>query len=298
MRLIFYSETQAEFVDPNRFSAWSSHLARLVLGVAAAWIWGSLFWQAATFEPPTLNTAARDGTAKAGPGATATNLSDLHLFGRGAGGPGAGFVSSSDTTASITVIGILTGKQPRAFIALNDGTQRALALNDAIPGGGEVREIHADHIVIVRNGRETDVPLAKPESMARAGSYAGGTRSRASSRARSPVPGIRSGPTRNSSSSARLQGNPLDLARNIRALPYTENGRQVGVRLQSVGNGQLLSRMGLSSTDVITSVNGISLDSPARNMEVLQQLTSTSQFTVGVRRDGKPVTLNIDLNDS
>lgn len=291
-----YSETQAEFVDPNRFSAWSSDIARLILGAAAVWIWGSLLWQAFNFEPPTLTTASPEGDGAVGPTTTAANLSDLHLFGQGAG-PGAGLVSSSDTTASITVLGTLTGSQARAFIALNDGSQKSLALNEAIPGGGEIREIRADHIVVVRNGQEVTVPLTKPESLTQSRSPSGSVRGRPS-RSRSSVPGIRTGTARSNNLAARLQSDPMDLARNIRALPYTENGRQIGVRLQAVGNGQLLSRMGLSSTDVITSVNGISLDSPSRNLEVLQQLTSNSQFTVGVRRDGKPVTLNIDLNDS
>lgn len=284
-------------MDPNRFSAWSSDIARLTLGAAAAWIWGSLLWHFFSFESPTLNTAARDAQTASGPELNAANLSNLHLFGQGPGTAGQGGVSSSEISASITVVGTLTGNQARAFIAYQNGTQKALALNEAIPGGGEIAEIHADYIVITRSGRQTTVPLSKPESVARAGKSTGAGRLR-SSQTRSSLPGIRSAPSRSTAASARFQGNPLDLARNIRALPYTENGRQIGVRLQAAGNEQLLARMGLSSTDVITSVNGISLDSPSRNLEVLQQLTSNSQFTVGVRRDGKPVTLNINLNES
>lgn len=84
-----------------------------------------------------------------------------------------------------------------------------------------------------------------------------------------------------------------ELAKQVQVFPVFANGRMQGVRLGAGRDSDLLSRAGLRPTDIVTSVNGIPLDGPARQMELLSALRDARSLQVEVQRDGKPVKIRI-----
>lgn len=86
------------------------------------------------------------------------------------------------------------------------------------------------------------------------------------------------------------------LGSQIRAMPHMENGEAIGVRLVASRDATMIHRLGLRSSDVITSVNGIPLNDPSRQFELLRALESQSRFQVRLRRGGRDMTLSIDAS--
>lgn len=78
-------------------------------------------------------------------------------------------------------------------------------------------------------------------------------------------------------------------------MPVMENGRMTGVRLSGGPNAALIGQLGLQPSDVVTSINNVPLDSMARATQVVDTLKNANRVTVTVMRDGKPVTLNVNV---
>ena len=86
-----------------------------------------------------------------------------------------------------------------------------------------------------------------------------------------------------------------ELAKQVQVLPVMENGRMAGVRLAAGRDSDILSRAGLLPTDIVTAVNGIPLDGPQRQAELIANLSKARNAQVTVRRDGKEIQLSIGL---
>ena len=68
-------------------------------------------------------------------------------------------------------------------------------------------------------------------------------------------------------------------------------GTKDGVLVTSVTAGSAASKAGLKAGDVITSVNGTEVSSPSDLRRRLSRLTDSEEFTLGIVRDRKPLTL-------
>ncbi len=58
----------------------------------------------------------------------------------------------------------------------------------------------------------------------------------------------------------------------------------------------LLAQMGIRRGDVILKVNNMTLDSPEKALQVLQQLREARQLTVDLERKDKPMTFAYEIN--
>ena len=78
-------------------------------------------------------------------------------------------------------------------------------------------------------------------------------------------------------------------------VPATEDGRIVGFTLTRVPDGSLLADAGLRTGDVLTSVNGTSLDSLPTLIGLWPKLQNESRLQAVVTRAGRPVSVIINL---
>lgn len=92
-----------------------------------------------------------------------------------------------------------------------------------------------------------------------------------------------------------LISNPTSFSKYALPVVVRENGVQVGYRLQPQQNSELLTQAGLEPSDVITSVNGVSLSDMNNSISALRELSSASQVSIIVKRNGTEVPLNIQL---
>jgi serine protease Do len=75
-------------------------------------------------------------------------------------------------------------------------------------------------------------------------------------------------------------------------------GTKQGVLVTSVADGSLASKVGVKAGDVITSVNGSTIENPADLRRRLQALDAGAELTIGVVRDKKAQTLKGKLDDA
>lgn len=68
---------------------------------------------------------------------------------------------------------------------------------------------------------------------------------------------------------------------------------RLGYKVSANGKHPAFDQLGIEDGDVITSINGIELDSDAKGMSAFQALRQAQQVTVQILRNGQPNTLNL-----
>jgi general secretion pathway protein C len=282
-------------------------LAALLLLVAARLVW--LVVDAATAPPPaTPPPAVAPPPARADAGA----LERWHLFGNAApGGDPRTLASAPDTDLELELRGVFAGDDPKlghAIIADAGGDERGYAVGAELPGGALLDAVYADRVILTRGGVRETLRLSQREPSGAAPAPMHTARNTNLGGAPAPLPGATAAATPfvNSviapmpgvdwnAATTKLGVDPAQLARQVNALPVIEQGRFVGVRLVAGADVPLLARLGLRPDDVVTAVNGIPLDSPARAQQVASSLVGAQSATVTVRRGGKSQNLSVSL---
>ena len=219
------------------------------------------------------------------------NLTSAHLFGI-AETTKAPVTASKivETNLNLVLRGVLaagTSDMASAIIAKNAGGKEEIySINDKIPGGITLKEIHADHVILERQGRLETLRMSKDK--------AADAISLTNNRKR---PKTTSASTRQALKKVRnnILKNPASFTQYATPVIVRENGKQIGYRLQPKQNAELFGQVGLQASDVITSIDGIKLDSMSNSISALQKLRSAKSANITVKRNGSEVPLNITL---
>jgi general secretion pathway protein C len=92
--------------------------------------------------------------------------------------------------------------------------------------------------------------------------------------------------------------NPTNLFSQARILPKYDEGTMVGLQINAIKPGSLFEEIGIQSGDVITKLNGITIDNPQESAKVLTEVSEAETFTVDVEReDGSSDTLEFSIDD-
>jgi general secretion pathway protein C len=78
--------------------------------------------------------------------------------------------------------------------------------------------------------------------------------------------------------------------------PVVENGTIQGFRLFQFEPGSVFEKLGMEDGDIVSSINGVPLNDVARTIQFLNGLKAEKQVEVSIIRNGKPVTLSLDVN--
>ena len=76
-----------------------------------------------------------------------------------------------------------------------------------------------------------------------------------------------------------------------------ENGALLGYRVSPGKDTEQFAQLGFQVGDVVTSVNGVSLDNPTNTMVLFNDMRSAQEAVFELRRDGQAVTLSVNLDD-
>lgn len=214
--------------------------------------------------------------------------------------------NAPETALKLTLRGTLNLEdqdQGIAIISDESGRHARYQVGDALPGGARLSAISAGRVLLERNGQteglslpredgSRPVPGARPSSGAGAGASAGVDRSMPSPFINPMIaPG---GPDMDSIREA-TGIDAAELASQVQVFPVLENGRFAGVRLSAGRDSALFERSGLKPTDIVTAVNGIPLDGPQRQSELMNSLRDASSLQLTIRRDGREQQLGVDL---
>jgi len=218
-----------------------------------------------------------------------------------------------DTQLRLTLRGVFASNDPEsswAIIADRVGNEEFYRIDDdekPLPGGAIIKEIHQDRIILLHNNQfetlrlpQDQLPANNRQAQSRSGSNVRSSRSARRSSSRQPLAS-----TTRVSPQARqklrtyrdkLINDPQSMLNVLRAEPFRRGGKLQGYRIFPGQDKRIMGDLGLRSGDVVTSVNGIKLDSPLKGLEVMQDLASASEITVDVLRNGVSQSMVVPLN--
>ena len=205
-------------------------------------------------------------------------------------------VDLPETNLKLTLRGLIASSnqdEARAIVADPSGKENFYRVGDKLPGNVELKEIHADRIVIQRGGRYETLKLPK-ESLDMAT-----VSSRPASRAASKRQTTRAAPRQSYSLRQyrdTLLNDPQKVADLVRIQPANKNGRFAGYKLQPGRDASFLTRHGLLPGDIVTSVNGVELDSPAKGFGLIKDLSSADTLDLVVDRNGVKQRFTLPVN--
>ncbi|HET7651201.1 MAG TPA: type II secretion system protein GspC [Gammaproteobacteria bacterium] len=272
----------------------------VVLLLSTAWVLARLTWE--------VLPAPRTATPiyKQGPGVTSRRfdfrkLADQHLFGvAGAAraGGSADNTNAPETTLDLTLSGIAADANQTVSRAIieSGGKQQTYGIGAQLPGGAVIKDILPDQVLLNLNGKTEALRLPKFT-----GDQAGAPGASMSPMSAMPRSGFQTTgappPANLGQLRHQVMRNPERLLDVVRAMPVMEHGRFVGYRVFPAGNPRLFQQMGLKPGDVVTAVNGISLDNPADSMRILSKLKTSDQVSVTFTRNGQQQTQVLQMQD-
>lgn len=304
----------------ERVSLLGAMLACGLLALGCLWIAVKLVWLLVPTGGSDVDLAAPIAAVTAPVGKGAVSVSKWHLFGN-AGLTTAQLARSAPATQlQLQLRGTLAEADPRsgmAVIADPTSGERAYRVGDALPGGATLDGVYPDRVILLHEGVQetlglpydqpgaasTPAPAAGPNTARNTAPGTGMPSASAPTAAQIPVatpvfvaPQMAQGAVDFSRIQQQLGvSDPGELMRQISAQPVMENGRMTGVRLSGGPNAALIAQLGLQPTDVVTSINNVPLDSMGRATQVVDSLKNANRVTVTVNRDGKPVTLSVNI---
>ncbi len=267
----------------------------LVLVIAIAWYAARLVWvlvpaaaPPAWTPPPFAGVPAAPGQATGDPSAYSA-IVNAHLFGQPSA---AADVSAADaqnapeTQLNLELRGAVAAADERfahAIIADSGGTEKVYFLKDTVPGGALLQRVQPDRVILNRGGVLEALLLPRESEGGTAG---------APQRNVIPQPLARRNPTPNMQEV--VTENAGGISEIIRPQPYMPNGELKGYRIYPGRNREQFVALGLQPGDLVTEINGMTLNNPAQAMEMFRSLADTTQVTVTIEREGQAQTLTLD----
>jgi general secretion pathway protein C len=258
-------------------------LAVLIARLLAQLVWALLptaaAWQAAPVVAAAPNPADR---------VDLNRILGAHLFGQFVPQTVKPDISKApDTTLNLNLVGILLNSQNKALsrALISSGTdEKSYAISQAVGNGVTLYAIFVDRVVLSRNGQletlkmDKSAPSASGPPLAVAGDNDGA--------------GASLGQIR-----AQMLANPAKAQDYIRIQPAPNvagNG-QMGYRIFPGRDRSVFNGAGLRAGDVVTAINGVQLDDPAKSLQLLSDLSQASAVTLTIQRGGESQTVNVNL---
>lgn len=279
-----------------------ARIANILLVIWLAWMLAGLSWllvpePAPEMLPPPVNEAAP--SARQQPKIDERQIASWHIFGvAGEDKPVKKVVpeDAPDTRLKLVLKGVFASDEEgmaRAIVADPKGKEENYSIGDPVPGGAKVSEVYPDRIILERNGRFETLRLPK-KRMSR-GSAQSVSHSSAKRISRQPAGNATSKAAAFSQYRNEIKQNPSAFLKYVRATPARENGEFIGFRLQAGQERGALSKLGLKQGDIVTAINGVQIDSPAKGMKAMQALSQGDSVSVTLLRSGQETQLSLTL---
>lgn len=195
-----------------------------------------------------------------------------------------------DTRLNLLLKGIIgSNNQKAAKAIIAEGQRQALyGVGEEIPvsRGVKLAKVLEQRVILDNNGRYESLWLYQEEN---ARSAPAGRRP---SVAASPRPEVnRQIPSRTSRKPSQQT-----LADVMKVSIVRDAGKVIGYRIRPGRNRQMFNKLGLKANDIVTSVNGINLDSPDKAMEVYKTMKGKTTAQLELKRGDEVMTVDVDLD--
>ena len=193
--------------------------------------------------------------------------------------------------ADLSAVGVVVSGNPlRSVVLLRSGGRSRLAAVGETAFGGKVELVGRSLVVLDFDGQRVELRLTTAVTRA----------------AISPPPPPAPVPLREDRGAGAREMERREVERRMAlevprilaettAVPVMDEGRVAGLALTRVPESSLLTDAGLQAGDVLTEVNGTTIDSLATLMALYPRLQGASELSAVVLRNGQPVRLTITL---
>lgn len=258
-----------------------STLARLAWDLVPASESGR--WQ----PPPAPASTARKPT-----GVDVGSIINAHLFGawQAPAVTQQAVDNAPETALNLTLVGLMADRDERysrALIAIQGGEEKAYAVGDDITRGVTLQAIFPDRVILSRNGRLETLSLERDKPSTGSGLASAPVAEVApATSAAAPLAQIRQ----------EILQDPAKASEYVRVQPATVAGQLKGYRIYPGRDRAAFSAAGLRPGDLVTAVNGVQLDDPAKALQLLTDLSQAGQVNLVIERGGQPENISISFN--
>lgn len=284
----------------ERHGRWLPAVAKVLFALLLArllaefiWLWVPVPESSAWKPAPPAVSAANSPAASTGPNVEL--VAGAHLFGdyQAPADPQLDQMDKApDTRLSLNLLGILAAdrdKESRALIGTQDGEEKPYSVGDDVVRGVNLQAIFPDRVILSRNGQLETLRLDKDRPSASLSANAGAAP--ALQQAGNPDTAQMLGHIRDT-----LLNDPSKASDYLRIQPANVNGQQRGYRIYPGRDRSVFNGAGLRPGDLVTSVNGVQLDDPARALQMLGDLSSANTLNLTVERGGSQQAITVNLN--
>jgi len=275
-------------------SATSQHLpgiTSVVLVLCIAYYLAKLIWLLVPAGSSDDLVIAADAAASGGRGTSSVDyeaIVNAHVFGKNTGEikpPAQETLNAPDTRLNLKLRGAIAADDDtvaHAIIAESNGNERVFFLNDSVPGGAVLHEVHADRVILNRGGVLETLRLPKKST----GTMASIPRPTAQP----------SRPARTSAPPSAAGAGASSFTDILRPQPFMPNGQFKGYRVYPGRDRKKFAALGLRAGDLVTEINGQRLNNLNDAMEIFRNLGDTSSLSLVVERNDQPLVLELDTS--
>lgn len=221
-------------------------------------------------------------------------VAELHLFGKAGAVKAAPQIDQKapETRLNLTLHGVFVDEDPQlgaAIIGTSGATQKYYKVGATLMSGVTLEGVFDDRVVLLRNGQSEVLRFPKVPEL---GSLSGPARSAPAA----SQPGSSGAPTSLSGYRETFRNEPLKIFEHVRFVPVRSREGLKGYRVLPQKNRELYNQLGIRPSDLVTAVNGISLNDDKEAMKLIETLKDASTIQVDILRNGQPQSLNFNLN--
>src|SRR5262249_17986659 len=89
--------------------------------------------------------------------------------------------------------------------------------------------------------------------------------------------------------------NPMAIAKGARIVPAMKNGHPSGFKIYAVRPSSIFARLGIANGDTFQAINGRSLGSADKALEVYTTLRDARKLELDLERRGAPMTITVTI---
>jgi len=232
--------------------------------------------------------AARSGLPSAAQRFDVGRVVAAHLFGNAAADPAVQDPNSApQSTANLTLAGTIATQDPKHGVAIisDGGPSKVYSVGDNV-NGASLHSVYLDHVILDRGGALETLILPRV--------LASSVRPTVSRR----QVGMQGATAANLDNVRRMvQQDPGLLNEVMRTVASYDNqaGKLRGFRIYPGRNRSAFNGLGLRPGDLVTAINGTTLDDPQRGQEIFNAIQSSNSASVTIERAGKTIDVSLNL---
>lgn len=215
------------------------------------------------------------------------------------GGDGSTTLANTDAPITISDISLkgvfaVDGKTLSAAVVNLGGKDQVVVLNQALPNGAKLTEVHADYIMVSRSGMGglgEKIMLDQFRSSKVPGSGGAGVNTNTSLASAGFRLNVAAAGTNTYSLSRQELNTVLQDPRQLEFLGRIGNAPSGGIRVDDAPANSLSSKLGLRPGDIISNINGQPVNGTGDLARLYQQFATLSQVRIELKRGGAPMLL-------